>query len=189
MDALLQGEKRQRISPENAIPEFKQALANTDDINTVKEAVKQMCAIIENQIKHSLGDANYDRVVEYIGTMRDELISFEEPDLYNDFVRELKRKLLDDELGEDRRELWWLIRKKRIGLIDDKLVEISKVTEQEAKEVCIHPIPPAYFLLQTNVCSQIVLVIKVKIAERYCISSCWWVCRLYVDGQAFGKVN
>ncbi|OAL62986.1 hypothetical protein A7C99_5372 [Trichophyton rubrum] len=134
VDALLQGEKRQRISPENAIPEFKQALANTDDINTVKEAVKQMCAIIENQIKHSLGDANYDRVVEYIGTMRDELISFEEPDLYNDFVRELKRKLLDDELGEDRRELWWLIRKKRIGLIDDKLVEISKVTEQEAKE-------------------------------------------------------
>ncbi|EZF33332.1 hypothetical protein H109_05983 [Trichophyton interdigitale MR816] len=134
VDALLQGEKRQRISPENAIPEFKQALASTDDINTVKESVKQMCAIIENQIKHSLGDANYDRVVEYLGTMRDELISFEEPDLYNDFVRELKRKLLDDKLGEDRRELWWLIRKKRIGLIDDKLVEISKVTEQEAKE-------------------------------------------------------
>ncbi|EFE30117.1 uncharacterized protein ARB_03459 [Trichophyton benhamiae CBS 112371] len=145
VDALLQGEKRQRISPENAIPEFKQALANTDDINTVKESVKQMCAIIENQIKHSLGDANYDRVVEYIGTMRDELISFEEPDLYNDFIRELKRKLLDDKLGEDRRELWWLIRKKRIGLIDDKLVEISKVTEQEAKEVCIYPIPTPIF--------------------------------------------
>ncbi|EFQ97459.1 Ku80 [Nannizzia gypsea CBS 118893] len=135
VDALLQGEKRQKISPENAIPEFKQALANTDDINTVKDSVKQMCAIVENQIKHSLGDANYDRAVEYLGTMRDELISFEEPELYNDFVRELKRKLLDDKLGEDRRELWWLIRKNRIGLIDDKLVEISKVTEQEAKEL------------------------------------------------------
>ncbi|KAM5447592.1 ATP-dependent DNA helicase yku80 [Microsporum audouinii] len=134
VEALLQGEKRQRISPENAIPEFKQALANTEDINTIKDSVKQMCTIIEDQIKHSLGDSSYDRAIEYMGTMRDELISFEEPDLYNDFIRGLKQKLLGDKLGEDRRELWWLIRKNKIGLVDNKLVEISKVTEQEAKE-------------------------------------------------------
>lgn len=138
VEALLQGEKRQRISPENAIPEFKQALANTEDINTIKDSVKQMCTIIEDQIKHSLGDSSYDRAIEYMGTMRDELISFEEPDLYNIFIRGLKRKLLGDKLGEDRRELWWLIRKNKIGLVDNKLVEISKVTEQEAKEVRSH---------------------------------------------------
>ncbi|KAF3490890.1 uncharacterized protein GIQ15_00407 [Arthroderma uncinatum] len=134
VEELLQGEKRHRISPENAIPEFKQALANTDDINTIKDSVKQMCAIIENQIKHSLGDSHYDRAIECLGTMRDEIISFEEPDLYNDFIRGLKQKLLDDKLGGDRRELWWLIRKNRIGLVDNKVVEISNVTEQEARE-------------------------------------------------------
>ncbi|KAK2861187.1 ATP-dependent DNA helicase II subunit 2 [Arthroderma sp. PD_2] len=134
VEELLQGEKRQRISPENAIPEFKQALANTDDINTIKDSVNQMCTIIENQIKHSLGDSNYDRAIECLGTMRDELISFEEPDLYNGFIRELKRKLLDDKLGGDRRELWWLIRRNKIGLVDNKAVEISNVTEQEARE-------------------------------------------------------
>ncbi|KAK2734274.1 ATP-dependent DNA helicase II subunit 2 [Myotisia sp. PD_48] len=133
VEELLQGEKRQRITPENAIPEFKQALVQTDDMKSVKDSVKQMCDIIEEQIKHSFGDANYDSVTEKLGTMRDELIAFEEPALYNDFVRKLKQKLLEDELGGDRRELWWLIRKSRLGLIDNKTLEFAGVTEQEAR--------------------------------------------------------
>lgn len=135
VEDLLHREKRQRISPENAIPEFKQTLENTDDLDAIRSAVQQMSTIVEDQIKHSLGDANYDRAIEGLGTMRDELIAFEEPGLYNDFIRGLKQKLLEDELGGDRRELWWLIRRNRIGLIDKKASEVSDITEEEAKEV------------------------------------------------------
>ncbi|PGH15992.1 hypothetical protein AJ80_05368 [Polytolypa hystricis UAMH7299] len=139
VDELLHREKRVKISPENAIPEFKQALNNAEDVRAIEDAVKQMSSIIESQIKHSLGDVNYDRAVEGLGTMKDELVAYEEPGLYNTFIRQLKRKLLDDKLGGDRREMWWLIRKNRLGLIDKNVSEQSEVTEPEAREVRIYP--------------------------------------------------
>ncbi|WEW60564.1 ATP-dependent DNA helicase yku80 [Emydomyces testavorans] len=135
VDELLRGEKRIKISPKNPIPEFKQTLANSETVDAIGDAVKQMCAIIENQIRQSLGDINYDRAVESIGTVREELIAYEEPGLYNTFIRGLKKKLLDDELGGDRREMWWLIRKNRLGLIDQNALDISDVTEEQAREV------------------------------------------------------
>jgi hypothetical protein len=94
-----------------------------------------MASIIETQIKHSLGDANYERVVEGLGTMREELVDYEEPTLYNDFLTSLKGKILSEELGGDRQELWWLVRKSKLGLIDQNTSEVSNVTEDEAKEV------------------------------------------------------
>jgi ATP-dependent DNA helicase 2 subunit 2 len=136
VDALLNQEpKRANISPDNAIPEFKQMLSRAENIETINGAVKQLCAIIESQIKNSLGDANYDRVVEELGTLRDELVDYEEPALYNDFLRSLKSKMLLEELGGDRRELWWLLRRSKIGLIDRKASDRSEVSEEEAKEV------------------------------------------------------
>ncbi|OQD87132.1 hypothetical protein PENANT_c006G03625 [Penicillium antarcticum] len=135
VDALLSLEpKRTKISSENAIPEFKQTLSRADSINAIHDAVKQMAEIIETQIKHSLGDANYDRVVEGLGTMREELVDYEEPFSYNDVLRTLKGKLLAEVLGGDRRELWWLIRRNRLGLIDKSVVESSGVSEAEAQE-------------------------------------------------------
>ncbi|EGE84995.2 ATP-dependent DNA helicase II subunit 2 [Blastomyces dermatitidis ATCC 18188] len=133
VEELLQTEKRVKISANNAIPEFKQLLVSSQDLGAVKDAVKQMSAIIESQIRHSLGDANYDRAVEGLGTMKEELVAFEEPALYNDFIRGLKVKLLGNDLGGDRREMWWYIRKNRLGLIDKKLSELSDVTEEEAR--------------------------------------------------------
>lgn len=136
VDALLKQEpKRSKISAENAIPEFKQILSLADTIETIHDAVKQMETIVEEQIKHSLGDANYDRVIEGLGTMREELLDYEEPAVYNDLIRQLKKKILDESLGGDRRELWWLIRKGKLGLIDNKASEISTVPEEEAAEV------------------------------------------------------
>jgi ATP-dependent DNA helicase 2 subunit 2 len=41
-----------------------------------------MGAIIENQIWNSLGEPNYDRVVEELGVMKDKLMACEEPSLY-----------------------------------------------------------------------------------------------------------
>lgn len=144
VDDLLRTEKRLKISPNNAIPEFKQSLATAEDVGAIKDAVSQMSTIVENQIKNSLGDANYDRAGEGLGTMREELIGYEEPGLYNDFIRELKTKLLDDQLNGDRREMWWLIRKNRLGLIDKKASEMSDVTEQEAQEVRHPPRVPVF---------------------------------------------
>ncbi|RAH42091.1 ATP-dependent DNA helicase 2 subunit KU80 [Aspergillus brunneoviolaceus CBS 621.78] len=133
VDALLHQEKRSKISPNNAIPEFKQAVAQAENIETIREAVRQMSAILEDQIRHSLGDANYDRVTEGLGTMREELLAYEEPALYNEFLRQLKEKVLRERLGGDRRELWWLIRRSRLGLIDRLQSDQSEVTEEEAK--------------------------------------------------------
>ncbi|KAL3474173.1 SPOC like C-terminal domain-containing protein [Aspergillus californicus] len=133
VDSLLNQEKRVKISPNNAIPEFKQTLAAAENIETTKDAVGQMRSIIEDQIRHSLGDANYDRVTEGLGVVREELISYEEPALYNEFIKELKEKVLKEKLGGDRKELWWLIRRGRLGLIDKAQSELSKVTEDEAK--------------------------------------------------------
>ncbi|KAJ5805490.1 uncharacterized protein N7503_003092 [Penicillium pulvis] len=135
VDALLNLEpKRAKISSENAIPEFKQLLSRADNVEAILDAVEQMGTIIENQIKHSLGDANYDRVIEGLGTIREELIEYEEPAAYNELLRGLKKKILADELGGDRKELWWLLRKSKLGLIDQSVSERSEVTEDEANE-------------------------------------------------------
>ncbi|KAJ5751735.1 hypothetical protein N7520_008652 [Penicillium odoratum] len=135
VDALLNQEpKRAKISPENAIPEFKQLLSRADNLEAILDAVNQMGAIIENQITHSLGDANYNRAVEGLGTIREELVDYEEPAAYNDLLRGLKKKILGDELGGDRKELWWFLRKSKLGLIDRNTSERSEVTEEEANE-------------------------------------------------------
>ncbi|KAL4921015.1 SPOC like C-terminal domain-containing protein [Aspergillus aurantiobrunneus] len=133
VDALLSQEKRIKISPNNAIPEFKQTLSQAENMETTKDAVRQMRSIIEDQIRHSLADANYDRVTEGLGVVREELISYEEPGLYNEFIKELKEQLLKEKLGGDRRELWWLIRRSKLGLIDQGQSELSDVTAEQAK--------------------------------------------------------
>lgn len=134
VDALLHQEKRAKISSNNSVPEFKQALARAENIEAVRDAVQQMTEIILDQIKNSLGEANYNRAIEGLGVMRDELIDYEEPGLLNAFMRQLKDKILKEELGGDRRELWWLIRRANLGLIDKKMSDQSDVSEEEAKE-------------------------------------------------------
>ncbi|KAG0159283.1 hypothetical protein PDIDSM_6805 [Penicillium digitatum] len=135
VDALLSLEpKRTKISTENAIPEFKQTLSRAENIDAIHDAVQQMAKIIETQITHSLGHSNYDRVIEGLGTMREELVDYEEPVVYNDFVRQLKAKMLREELGGDRRELWWFVRKGKLGLIAKSEVDSSAVEEEEAQE-------------------------------------------------------
>lgn len=94
-----------------------------------------MAGIIESQITHSLAHSNYDRVIEGLGTMREELVDYEEPGIYNDFLRALKAKLLAEELGGDRTELWWFVRKGKLGLIEKREVASSTVEDDEARQV------------------------------------------------------
>lgn len=133
-DLFRQQPKRVKISPENAIPEFKQMLGRAENVEDIRDAVNQMASIVEKQIKDSFGESNYGRVIEELGVMRSELTELEEPVLYNDVLRDLKRKIMAEELGGDRREMWYLIKRNRMGLIDKRISGISDVTEEEAKE-------------------------------------------------------
>ncbi|MCJ1485272.1 ATP-dependent DNA helicase II subunit 2 [Schaereria dolodes] len=132
--------KKAKISRENPIPEFKQMLEAAEDPNTIQEAAEQLSNIIEAQISESFGDSAYGQVVEELGVLREEMTDMDEPGLYNEFVRRLKHKLLADELGGDRREMWWEIKRGKLGLIEKgegpRRSPLSVVTEGEAKQVC-----------------------------------------------------
>jgi ATP-dependent DNA helicase 2 subunit 2 len=127
--------KRTKIGADNAVPEFKQLLATTADIAEIRDAAKQMGEIVQGYIRESVGDTGYGRAVEALRVMREELMDLEEPEVFNDFARDLKRRILSKELKGERREMWWLIKAHRLGLIDDQMSELSKVTKQMAKEV------------------------------------------------------
>lgn len=131
-------QQRKKISPENAVPEFKQLLdtATTfEDADKIcREACDQLGTIIENFIRHSVGDSGYGRAVEAIGCMREECLDIEHPSIFNVFLKKLKSKIMAEELGGDRREMWFAIRKNRLGLIKRTEQSGSGVTEEEAKE-------------------------------------------------------
>ena len=67
--------------------------------------------------------------------MREEMEELEEPEIWNDFVREVKKELLGGQLGGNRKEMWWLVRGKKIGLIDKRCSTLSDVGEEEAANV------------------------------------------------------
>lgn len=94
-----------------------------------------MGAIVEKIIINSVGDSAYDRAAESIGVMREECIEMEEPGVFNDFARGLKKKLLSEELGGDRREMWYKMRVSKLGLIGKTVSEVSNVDEEEAASV------------------------------------------------------
>ncbi|KAF1958233.1 SPOC domain-like protein [Byssothecium circinans] len=134
VDALLGNPKRVKIDSTNLIPSFKRAIGATDDLDAIQEAANGMAAEIRKLIKNSVGESGYGRALEAMRVMRDELTELEEPDMWNSFVRELKRELLGGELGGERREMWWKVRGSRYGLVDRKRCFASGVTEEEAME-------------------------------------------------------
>lgn len=94
-----------------------------------------MGAVIESHVKHSLGDSNYGRAVEGLRVLREELTAYEEPRLYNTYVRALKAKLLSGKLDGDRQEMWWLVRRHRLGLVTWRESDLSAVEDDEANTV------------------------------------------------------
>ncbi|PHH63602.1 hypothetical protein CDD81_5694 [Ophiocordyceps australis] len=135
VDALLGVEKKRGIiSPNNAVPDFKQALAATESSDETSQAVKQMGTLVRSLITDSFGDSTYAQAIEYIGVMRQELTDAQEPGLYNAFARDLKRMLLSGALGGDRRDFWFRIRVSRLGLLDQTESEASETTRDEAEE-------------------------------------------------------
>lgn len=137
VEELLGREKKAKISADNAIPEFKQILSTTEDMSQIRDAVNQMSVIVQTHIRHSVGSSAYARAVEAIRVMKEEMVEFELPAMFNDFLRELKNKIMGGELGGDRSEMWYNIRVNKLGLIDNVLSELSNVTPEEAKTVSV----------------------------------------------------
>ncbi|KAG5922881.1 hypothetical protein E4U42_005180 [Claviceps africana] len=135
VDALLgEGEKKVRVSEDNPVPDFKRIVDSASDMNEIENASRQMGAIVRSLITDSFGDSKYAQAMECIGAMRDELVEMEEPEMYNSFVRDLKKGLLSGALGGDRRDFWFKVRWSRLGLIDSNQSEVSNVTRDEAEE-------------------------------------------------------
>lgn len=91
-----------------------------------------MLSLASNLITSSLGDANYLRAIEILGTVREECVELEEVEGWNEGVRKLKEKCFEE--ADQRREMWLLIRRARLGLIEKREVDVSEVEEKEAKE-------------------------------------------------------
>ncbi|KAG9228072.1 putative ATP-dependent DNA helicase II subunit 2 [Amylocarpus encephaloides] len=134
VDSLLDTPVSQTISAENAIPEFKQLLTNTTTDSAVQTAAKQMGDIIKEFVQDSTGDHSYPRALENLKVFRNEMVTFEMPELYNKFMRGFKKLLLKEELGGERREFFVRVGQQKLGLIEHKTVEQSDVTEEQASE-------------------------------------------------------
>lgn len=134
-----------KIDKDNSIPKFKQLiqrLEEVDDDKGIEEATKAMGDVVQSLIKESMGDKNYDRAIENIGVLRDSCIGLEVPDLYNNFLRDLKKKIFSDALGTGRKEMWGRVRLTgKLGLITSSESEVSKITDDEAKQVRTVSIP------------------------------------------------
>ncbi|CAK7263862.1 ATP-dependent DNA helicase yku80 [Sporothrix epigloea] len=123
-----------RISPDNAIPEYKQALARTVSVAQIESLTQQMGQITESLIASSTGEVNYPRATENLRVMREELVSLQEPSIYNTFITGLKERLVAEKLGGPRLDMWWAIRLSGLGLITSNESEQSTVSEDAAKE-------------------------------------------------------
>lgn len=130
---------KQKIDKDNSIPKFKQLvqrLQEVDDDKGIEQATKAMGDVVRSLIKESMGDKNYDRAIENIGVLREACIGLEVPDLYNNFLRDLKKKIFSDALGTGRKEMWGKLRLTgKLGLITKGESEVSNITEDEAKQV------------------------------------------------------
>ncbi|CAL8576306.1 ATP-dependent DNA helicase yku80 [Xanthoria parietina] len=134
VEALLGGDqKKAKVSAQNAIPDFKRLLDSAESIDALRDAAQQLGKIIEGRIKDSFGNIAYARALDEIKSLREEMTEMEEPALFNDFARQLKRKLLAEELGGNRKDFWWEFRKSKLGLVDKKATETSDATEEDAK--------------------------------------------------------
>jgi len=141
IDSLLGQSRRTVISQENAIPEFKQAVAAASDDAAIDSAVRQMGQIVRKLVQDSFADLRYAQAAENLRVMREELIKLEMPELYHKFLKALKTSILSGELNGDRREMWFrYIVGGHLGLITHEECEISSVTEPEANEVGGYPV-------------------------------------------------
>jgi ATP-dependent DNA helicase 2 subunit 2 len=125
--------KQRKISADNPIPTFRQLLDTADSPAAIRSAVEELGAVVEKQITDSFGDSLYGRAIEEMRVMREEMVEVEEVGVWNEWLRGVKGRLVRGELGGERRDFWWEVRRERLGLV----VGGGGVGEEEAKEVSL----------------------------------------------------
>ena len=138
--ALLQASKpstHRAISASNPIPEFRQVLDHPTSPDDISTAAAEFGSIIAKHIEDSFGHQNYDRVIEEMRVLRTEMVEMEEPGLWNDWVRKVKGRLLKGELGGDRFDLWWRIKKNGLGLVGKGESAGSDISEDEMRRFLV----------------------------------------------------
>lgn len=137
IDALLGPARKapKTIDPENPIPSFQKLLDGAESPARIRESAESLGKIVEQHVLDSFGGNLYGKAIEELSVMRVEMIELEEPGVYNAVLRKLKGKLLKGELGGERKDFWYEVRKNRLGLVDRKASERSDVSEDEAREV------------------------------------------------------
>jgi ATP-dependent DNA helicase 2 subunit 2 len=122
IDALLgPREKRRKITSENAIPEFKQMMKEPDNLEIIDAAVKELGCIIRDLIKGSQGSSKYDQAISMISVMRSELVLCDEPELFNDFMLDLKKKILTTLEFGNRASFFTRLKENSLGLISSEV--------------------------------------------------------------------
>lgn len=139
IDALLGPAPKaaKKIEPENPVPSFLRMLDSAESPAAIREAAEALATLIEKHISDSFGGNLYGKAIEELSVMREEMIEVEEPGVYNAVLRRLKEKLVKEELGGERKDFWYEVRKHRLGLVDMKASERSDVGEDEAREVSV----------------------------------------------------
>lgn len=133
VQTLLSRQKRQKITVDNAIPEFKQALTATDSTDGVMKVTREMGDTVRALLKRSTGNSTWAQAGEYLRTMRTELINLVEPDVYNNFIEKFKKQLQNEDFD---RTFWFeVVRKNKLGLIHEGEAENTKKTEEDARQV------------------------------------------------------
>lgn len=100
----------------------------------VVKAAVQMGKVVCHYLENNTGGVQQDHVLELLRVFRSEIVELEMPSLYNDFLVDLKEKLLNGELGEGR-DFWTVFktRNQRLGLIDDG-TKGSEISAEEATD-------------------------------------------------------
>jgi len=146
VDALLgPRDKRKKIAPKTAITDFKHILRSKENEpesdKFYSEAIKEFGTVICQLIKDSTGDLNYELAISYINAMRQEVIEeIEEAEAYNDFMLDLKKKILaTSELGDDRKDFFYELKKAKLGLVSVDDEPKGGVSAEEVAAVCFLP--------------------------------------------------
>lgn len=164
LDSLLDSEKPRKITIENSIPDFRHLLNHTTSESMVHDAADQMVKIIHKMVTQIKDGFTLERVAENIRVLRTELLEHEVPTFYNDFIRDFKQKLAKEEFdgfSNDKRPLWALLRKGRLGLIDNEALQKSDVSKEEADEVSLLTVCEAVLLIE------VVLAVGKRSANPY----------------------
>ncbi|KAI5793617.1 putative Ku family DNA helicase [Pyronema domesticum] len=128
--------KKQKISLENAVPEFKQRLSSIKEEQEFKELAGEMMSHVKELVKSSLGSVNYARACELLRVVRDEAVEGAWAGVYNEEIRGVKEELVAGGLpaaaGGERKEWWAECRRFGLGLVTEEEAE-GGVEEGEAK--------------------------------------------------------